>query len=133
MDDQMNVTFLRLLSGENVVAQLLEDHDTFLTITYPIVVHTDIDEMGRPMMGIAEWIPTSMLADKNLDVSKELIVLSAAPSDKLINIYRLFLEKIMATEQSIKDGDTSKESDDMESEIGEDLLEILKNTKRTLH
>jgi len=131
-DAPMDVTLLRLLSGENVVAQLLEEHDTHLTITYPIVIHTDNDSMGATVMWIAEWIPATMIADKNLDISKAMIMLSAEPSEKLINIYRLFLKKIRASEQSIKEA-PERESQDMESEIGEDLLEILKNTKRTLH
>tara|TARA_R100000030_G_scaffold35349_1_gene26376 strand:+ start:192 stop:479 length:288 start_codon:yes stop_codon:yes gene_type:complete len=80
----MNVKLIRMWSGEDVVADLVEDKETSIVITNPIVAVPT----GGGQMGFAPWSPLLSGKDKELEVTKEYVVYISDPQDQIIDQYQ---------------------------------------------
>ena len=66
----MNVKLMRMWSGENVVADLIEEKDDSVVICNPIVAVP----AGNGQMGFAPWSPLLKGKDEELEITKKYIV-----------------------------------------------------------
>ena len=80
----MNVKLIRMWSGEDVVADLVEDKETSIVITNPIVAVPT----GGGQMGFAPWSPLLRGKDKELEVTKEYVVYISDSQDQTIDQYQ---------------------------------------------
>ena len=79
----MNVKLIRMWSGEDVIADLIEDTDNFIAISNPIVAIPS----GNGQLGFAPWSP--LLKDKNeeIKVKKSYVVYIADTQEQIVEQY----------------------------------------------
>jgi hypothetical protein len=79
----MNVKLIRMWSGEDVIADLIEDADAFIVITNPIVAIPS----GNGQLGFAPWSP--LLKDKNeeIKVKTSYVVYVADTQEQIVEQY----------------------------------------------
>jgi len=86
----MNVKLIRMWSGEDVIADLIEDADQSITITNPIVAIPS----GNGQLGFAPWSP--LLKDKNEEISvkKSYVVYVADTQEQIVEQYEQMFSPI---------------------------------------
>ena len=79
----MNVKLIRMWSGEDVVTEVTEETDDFLTIVNPIVAVP----AGNGQLGFAPWSPLKA-RDTSLDVRKDYVVYVTLPQSDVVDQYK---------------------------------------------
>ena len=97
----MNVKVFRMSSGEDVVADVLEDKEDSLVIMNPIVAFNQGD--GR--LGFAPYAPLLKREEKELEINKKWIVYTANVNDELVEQYE---DCLLYTSPSPRDLSTSR-------------------------
>ena len=80
----MNVKLMRMWSGEDVVADLIEEKDDSIVICNPIVAVP----AGNGQMGFAPWSPLLKNKDEELEVTKKYIVYIAETQEEIKEQYQ---------------------------------------------
>jgi len=79
----MNVKLIRMWSGEDVIADLIEEKDDSVVICNPIVAVP----AGQGQMGFAPWSPLLKGKGEELEVTKKYIVYIADTQLDIIEQY----------------------------------------------
>ena len=79
----MNVKLIRMWSGEDVVADLIEEKDESIVIVNPIVAVPT----GSGTMGFAPWSPLLEGRDKELEVTKKYVVYISEKQEEVVSQY----------------------------------------------
>ena len=85
----MNVKLIRMSSGEDVVANLIEEKEGSLVLEEPIVAVP----AGNGQLGFAPWSPLLSEYQKELEVSRQFVVYIAEVQEDVVEQY----EKMFAT------------------------------------
>ena len=80
----MNVKLMRMWSGEDVIADLIEEKDDSVVISNPIVAVPT----GNGQMGFAPWSPLLKGKNEELEVTKKYIVYMAETQEEIEEQYR---------------------------------------------
>ncbi len=80
----MNVKLIRMWSGEDVVADLIEEKDDSVVICNPIVAVP----AGNGQMGFAPWSPLLKGKNEELEVTKKYIVYMADTQTEIEEQYQ---------------------------------------------
>jgi len=80
----MNVKLIRMWSGEDVVADLVEEKDDSVIICNPIVAVPT----GQGQMGFAPWSPLLKGKNEELEVTKKYIVYMADTQTEIEEQYQ---------------------------------------------
>ena len=85
----MTVKLIRMWSGEDVIADIVEDNSNSIVITDPIVA------VPSPQQGNIAFAPWSPLLQKDkIEVTKKYIVYEGNPQDEIIEQYNSMFGKI---------------------------------------
>ena len=85
----MTVKLIRMWSGEDVIADVVEDTSDSIIITDPIVA------VPSPQQGNIRFVPWSPLLQKDkIEVTKKYIVYEGNPQDEIIEQYNSMFSKI---------------------------------------
>ena len=85
----MTVKLIRMWSGEDVIADIVEDNSNSIVITDPIVA------VPSPQQGNIAFAPWSPLLQKDkIEVTKKYIVYEGNPQDEIIEQYNSMFSKI---------------------------------------
>ena len=79
----MNVKLIRMWSGEDVIADLIEEKEDSIVICNPIVAIPT----GNGQMGFAPWSPLLKGKNEELEVTKKYIVYIAETQTDVIGQY----------------------------------------------
>jgi len=80
----MNVKLIRMWSGEDVVADLIEEKEDSIVLCNPMVgVPT-----GQGQMSLAPWSPFLKGKNENLEITKKYIVYIADTQDDIVEYYK---------------------------------------------
>jgi hypothetical protein len=79
----MNVKVIRMSSGEDVVADVMEDKEESLVLMNPIVAFNQ----GNGQLGFAPYAPLLNRDDKELEINKKWIVYVANVNNELVENY----------------------------------------------
>jgi hypothetical protein len=79
----MNVKVFRMSSGEDVVAEVLEDNDLSIVVMNAIVAFNQ----GDGQLGFAPYAPLLKRTEKELEIDKNWIVYIANVNDELVEKY----------------------------------------------
>jgi len=79
----MNVKVFRMSSGEDVVAEVLEDKDESIVVMNAIVAFNQ----GNGSLGFAPYAPLLNRDEKELEINKKWIVYIANVNDELVEQY----------------------------------------------
>ena len=80
----MNVKLMRMWSGEDVVADLIQEKDDTVVIANPIVAVP----AGNGQMGFAPWSPLLKEKGEQLEVTKKYIVYIADTQTEIVEQYK---------------------------------------------
>ena len=78
----MNVKLIRMWSGEDVIADLVEEDDS-IVISNPIVAIPS----GNGQLGFAPWSPLLKDKDEKVKVSKSYVVYIADTQEQIVDQY----------------------------------------------
>ena len=79
----MNVKLMRMRSGEDVVADLIEESDTTVTVANPIVAIPN----GQGSLGFAPWSPLLKGRDVPLELKKSYTVYITEVQEDVVKQY----------------------------------------------
>ena len=79
----MNVKLIRMWSGEDVVADLIEEKEDSIVFCNPIVAVPT----GQGQMGFAPWSPLLKAKGEELEVTKKYVVYIADTQEEIIEQY----------------------------------------------
>jgi len=79
----MNVKLIRMWSGEDVIADLIDDKDESIVIANPIVAVP----AGNGQMGFARWSPLLKGKNEELQVTKKYVVYVAEAQEQIVEQY----------------------------------------------
>ena len=80
----MNVKLMRMWSGEDVVADLIEEKEDSVVICNPIVAVP----AGQGQMGFAPWSPLLKGKGEELEITKNYIVYIGETQEEIIGQYK---------------------------------------------
>ena len=87
----MNVKLIRMSSGEDVVATIVNETDSVLEVENAIVAIPT----GEGQIGFAPWSPLVSKSDKTLPVNKKFVVYIADVAEDIVNQYNQMFSKIV--------------------------------------
>jgi hypothetical protein len=93
----MNVKLIRMSSGEDVVATVMEDGDELLTIQDAIVAIPT----GQGQMGFAPWSPILSKEQKDIPVNKKFVVYIAEVNSDIVDQYKQMFSTIVTPEKKL--------------------------------
>ena len=79
----MTIKLIRMWSGEDVVADLLDENDDNISITNPIVAIP----AGNGQMGFAPWSPILKGKGEEISVTKKYVVYIAEAQEQIVEQY----------------------------------------------
>ena len=79
----MNVKLIRMWSGEDVVADLMEEKEDTIVLTNPIVAIPN----GQGTLGFAPWSPLLVEKDTPLEVVRGYVVYINDPQESIVEQY----------------------------------------------
>jgi hypothetical protein len=93
----MNVKLIRMWSGEDVVADLIEEKEDSIVFCNPIVAVPT----GQGQMGFAPWSPLLKGKNEELEVTKRYVVYIADTQDQIEEQYRDMFSVIQAPSKKL--------------------------------
>ena len=130
-----NIKIVRLQSGEDVIADCIEDNENNLVfLDNPMLLVFKRMPTGQTVMLMAPWLPIEVIKENTATVYDTDILTYIEPKDDLIEYYgNAVLEAQETMETKSKLNDIFDEEDEEEDEDNlydpEELLEILKERK----
>lgn len=94
----MNVKLVKMWSGEDVVANLIEEKDESIVIENPIVAVPT----GQGQLGFAPWSPLLDGKDKPLEITRRYVVYITDPSGSIIDNYNQMFSPLVTPSSSSK-------------------------------
>ena len=88
----MNVKLIRMWSGEDVIADLIEEKEDSIVFCNPIVAVPT----GQGQMGFAPWSPLLKGKNEELEVTKSYVVYIADTQEQIEEQYRDMFSVIKA-------------------------------------
>lgn len=88
----MNVQVFKLLTGEDVLGELLSDSQTVYTIKNPVGIAVVRGQNGQPNVGLSPFpLHADQKKDSTIDIPKSSVVYSYVPAeDFLANYNQIF-------------------------------------------
>lgn len=93
----MNVKLIRMSSGEDVVATIISDEETVLTIQDAIVAIPT----GQGNLGFAPWSPILSKEQKEIPVNKNFIVYVAEVNSDIVDQYQQMFSTIVTPDKKL--------------------------------
>ena len=93
----MNVKLMRMWSGEDVVADLIEEKEDSVVFVNPIVAVPS----GNGQIGFAPWSPLLKGKDEEIKITKKYIVYIAETQDEIKDQYEQMFSVIQAPKKKL--------------------------------
>ena len=93
----MNVKLIRMWSGEDVVAEVTEESDDFLTIVNPIMAVPT----GQGQVGFAPWSPLLKGKGMAINVRKDYVVYVTETQDEMVEQYKQMFSLIQTPSSNL--------------------------------
>ena len=73
--DNLPIKLLKLKNGEDIVAYLMEESDTQVTLKRPLAFTIENEPMlGRQMLNVREWVAPIVAASDTIPLDKDFII-----------------------------------------------------------
>ena len=136
MEPEVEVEFLRLVTGEDIVSEC-EVHDDFYRLINPCkVVYMSSKRDGFLSISLMQWIFSKICEDQIFELPKDQVLIKSKPNEKMMDHYYSSVEHFLQSE--LKDKMTF--DDPMTTDFEEDAIsnnealslleELLKNSKK---
>lgn len=138
-DDHPIAKFLRLNNGDDIVCELIElaDDDSLMyMVVNPVkVMYVPTSKAGFVQIALVPWVFPRITDHHEFTIDPKDVLLVTDVSSKLNRYYWENLEEFMSYTNFGEMDDEPEEEPQEESktDLPEELLEILKNARRTFH
>ncbi len=90
----MSVIYIKMFTGEDIIATLTNETDDDIIITNPVTVKLrHAQEINKIMIGIYPWIPIQELMECEYNINKHnMIAITEVPPNVLYNYTRMITE-----------------------------------------
>lgn len=128
----MNLQYIKLINGEDIIANVLDDSKKKIIIMNPACMRQMMGPMGITL-GMTTWFPIYN-ADQPITISRNNIIAIVPASEELKKSYDSFLDKFK-NKEPLKFLDPEDSYGPEEEEFAEELEEVTANTnvKKILH
>jgi hypothetical protein len=87
----MNLTILKLRSGEELACQVLEENESDIKVFQPMIFKTisSLDTLGRPydITTLQDWLINS--DEKNVNIPRDHVAFKSVPNEDTIKLYEM--------------------------------------------
>lgn len=96
-----NIKILRLITGEEILAEVLQNDETKVIVKNPIriVVLQNRTKPEEPTIGLAPW--TEFSSDDQFTLDKTHIIIIMSPINEFINQYQATFSKIITPQSGL--------------------------------
>lgn len=122
MEQIEDVRYFRLITGEDIIAQVYTEEDDMLVLGFPMKVIFFPVEPTAYRISLMEWIFTRISPDQTFTIKERDIITSSTPSDVIVQYYWDALEALSKK----RIGNTGKDTKPNQKEI-EDFLEDIED------
>jgi hypothetical protein len=150
MTTQMTTKFIRLVTGEDIVANCLIDNETqYVDVESPMkVIISRFNNSRKSILIMMPWLPLEVIDDEYATLKFEDILTMVDPKEAFVEYYNNTVEKYRNLVESNDKEDmfTNELEDDLfeeeptDEEVSEydefnldEALESIKDTKKVLH
>lgn len=116
------------LNDEDVIGDIINEDERYLTLLFPFVLNYHINQnTGKESVMLSEWINLKLSSDQFITIEKSSIIGYINPSDEFLNFYSIAVEKLI----NKPDENTMSNSN---NEVLEDMMEIIMESQNaTIH
>jgi hypothetical protein len=150
MTTESTIKFIRLVTGEDIVANcLINDETQYVDIENPMkVVISRFNNSRKSILIMMPWLPLEVIADEYATLKYEDILTMVDPKESFIEYYCNTVDKYNELIQSnleedmfdeyniddeIEDEITNEEVSEYDEHVLDEALNSLKDTKKVLH
>lgn len=129
-----NIKIVRLQSGEDVICNYYaDDENGVVLLADPMHLIFKRMPAGRTVMMMMPWLPVEIIKDNSAIIYDSDILTIIEPKDELIHYYNqnVFHSQELADDNNITEQLLETEDEDDLEEKAEELLEILKERKKS--
>ena len=139
MIEQQNteIKIIRLNTGEDIIGNcIFDDENDNLLIDSPMkVVISRVTSFGKTMLIMSPWLPLEIVEENIVAINYNDIITTAMPKKEFIEYYLNTIDQYQALVEKTKQeealfGDEFDNEDEMDEEIMEEMLEIIKEKKK---
>lgn len=135
MDEIFGVKILRLVSGEDLIGNILENDNSFV-ITEPLHMIFKRTDVGSVMV-LLPWLPVEFIEENIATIAKNNVLAIIDPKDKLIKYYdeniQILKDKLDKMERDQNKIMSYDEADEEEDSYETDELLDLEPSNKLLH
>jgi len=130
----MNVVYFKLLNGEDIMANLIEETDHHYLIDFPYKFLMSVDSRSNILStSIVRWIPMKDFMEQPLKIIKHSVI-SMGNVSKDIEDYYLDIRKETVREFEEEDySDIGRSIQDDSEQTMEELVDTILGKGRTIH
>lgn len=130
----MNVVYFKLLNGEDIMANLIEETDHHYLIDFPYKFLMSVDSRSNILStSIVRWIPMKDFMEQPLKIIKQSVI-SMGNVSKDIEDYYLDIRKETVREFEEEDySDIGRSIQDDSEQTMEELVDTILGKGRTIH
>jgi hypothetical protein len=144
MTTETTIKFIRLVTGEDIVANcLINDETQYVDVESPMkVIISRFNNSSKSILIMMPWLPLEVIADEYATLKYEDILTMVDPKESFVEYYLNTVNKYNELIQSNLDEEMFEELDDdpTDEEVSEydehsldEALNSLKDTKKVLH
>ena len=128
---EVQVKILRLNTGEDIIGCcLMDDEHGCVGIENPMKVFVKRANVGQSMLFILPWLPIEIVADNYVTINYDDIITMVEPKKSFIEYYNNTVEQIEAKELD-EELNTQEEDDDVDEDTMQEMLNALRESKRS--
>ena len=138
--NSQNTKIIRLQTGEDIVANIIEEDQDSVTVDAPMKLIFRRLPNGQSVMMMMHWLPVELIKQDSAIIYLEDIITVMDSKDSMIEYYDNLVNKALLdaleSEDLLEKSLMSQEDDEMEdmNDLAEELTERLEDIKnRTLH
>lgn len=126
---------MRLITGEDIIAEVVEDSDK-VTLINPMSIFFKRLQTGKALILMSPWVPIEIVSDNTIEMKSSNIISFMKPRDTLLDHYHHTIDKL--ADIIFDENDLELSSDDGEEGDGgeEDFYDeedIEEKVKKNLH
>lgn len=132
--DNSSVKFIRLVTGEDIIAEttIVDDNQYVLSSPMKVIYTFSKDNMGYMTLSLSKWILNSLCDDTNIKLKDKDVLLYNDASSSIVEHYFQTIEHYKNDFNDDFNDDFDQDNDDDISAL-EDLIDMLKVDKGKLH
>ena len=127
---KQNLKYIRTLNGVDVVANVLSETETTMTLDEALVLHVEpnLDSL-RQMLYLYPWITQTLVDDSSQEVTiyKHTIMFITEISDEMVDYHKSMWISIRKDEKEMKE----QENEEREKEKDQKVMPLFNKTKKS--